>query len=270
MAEGNNSRVCKWCGTSALKAAYRADDAPNGAGSVFAAGWYIGCSGESNCPDTTGIFPTMEQAWACVDEGRDAEASVATAAGQPDAQSDGETIDEVRLARALVARWRSAYSGLGVTRTAPGMPGYSREADEAMGSLLAMTDDYMRLAAGGSASKALVEFEQGRMQSTGLDLVHKRGTGWTATVRFSNYGDERCGVSGGVSTIYFGALGEVISLCVEAALRMGVAFKDPTLYVPGDGEGADTGLPRNWRHLVREQSTRLGWRFLYELEGTTA
>ena len=47
------------------------------------------------------------------------------------------------------------------------------------------------------------------------------------------------------------------------AERIGITWKDPTIYYPGDGEWEDVEYPPDWREITVVQSERLGWRAVY-------
>lgn len=54
---------CMHCDEHKLTIRYLSESVPNGPGAMHFSGYYAGCSGNfSDCPDTTGIYPTPEEA----------------------------------------------------------------------------------------------------------------------------------------------------------------------------------------------------------------
>lgn len=56
------------------------------------------------------------------------------------------------------------------------------------------------------------------------------------------------------------SLTEAIDLVKTDADRLGIVWKEPTLYVEGDGEDPEVSLPEGWRDLLAAECDRLGWR----------
>jgi len=55
------------------------------------------------------------------------------------------------------------------------------------------------------------------------------------------------------------ALTVVTDTLIRDAEQLGIEFRDPTLYVTGDGVEPDYPLPEDWIDLFEEQTDRLGW-----------
>jgi hypothetical protein len=51
-----------------------------------------------------------------------------------------------------------------------------------------------------------------------------------------------------------------IDLLKADAERLGIGWRDPTIYYRGDGESPDWPAPPDWREILAKQCARLGWR----------
>jgi hypothetical protein len=47
------------------------------------------------------------------------------------------------------------------------------------------------------------------------------------------------------------------------AERLGIQWRDPTVYYKGDGEDPEYPPPDGWRELLAAQAARLGWYSIY-------
>lgn len=61
------------------------------------------------------------------------------------------------------------------------------------------------------------------------------------------------------------AITAIVDTLIADAARLGIKFRTgegdlPRLYVPGDGEWADTPLPDGWRQLLAAEAQRIGWK----------
>ncbi len=110
--------------------------------------------------------------------------------------------------------------------------------------------------------------------SSGIMLTyHPSSHGWHAS---ANYYDDGFGHSdadtGEISTVgalesrYFipdGLQGDGLTAVIDTvkadAEQLGIHWRDPALFVPGDGEDSQQLLPADWRTLLDEHATRLGW-----------
>ena len=64
-------------------------------------------------------------------------------------------------------------------------------------------------------------------------------------------------------------LTESIDILKADAERLGIIWKDPTLYYQGDGEDEEWyPPPEGWKELIVAQARRLGWRSVYAREAT--
>jgi hypothetical protein len=110
--------------------------------------------------------------------------------------------------------------------------------------------------------------------SSGIMVTYQQAyQGWLASARFYDDGFGRSDAdTGEISTIgalnsrYFirdghqhDGLTAVIDTIKADAERLGIAWRDPALFVPGDGSDPQQPLPADWRSLLDGHATRLGW-----------
>lgn len=105
---------------------------------------------------------------------------------------------------------------------------------------------------------------------TGITVKHSGGK-WCASLDF--YDSDFCdddSTEGRLTTRYFiDGLSRAIDILLADAARLGLVPSHtmpdcPTIYVPGDGEGAESAaLPPDWRAQVRAECERRGWRCVY-------
>jgi hypothetical protein len=124
--------------------------------------------------------------------------------------------------------------------------------------------------------------------SSGITLTyHESAQGWLASARFYDDGFGRSDAdSGEISTVgevsttgvlasrYFvrdgrehDGLTAAIDTVKADAERLGITWRDPALFVPGDGDDPQHPLPAQWHSLLDEHATRLGWDNPYSLSG---
>jgi len=64
---------------------------------------------------------------------------------------------------------------------------------------------------------------------------------------------------------------DVLTVAIDAlkadAERLGITWRDPSVYYKYDGEDEDGPPPDGWRELLGSQADRLGWRRLYAAAG---
>jgi hypothetical protein len=102
--------------------------------------------------------------------------------------------------------------------------------------------------------------------------------GWAATVNYLDGGfvDDVPGTShisteGQLRTRYAvrdtqdlaSSLPQVIDVILADAARLGITWRDPSLYYMGDGEDDNYVPPGGWRETLGEQSDRIGWQRIY-------
>lgn len=115
-----------------------------------------------------------------------------------------------------------------------------------------------------------------RYWSTGLALMYLPGhtsledgqrvpREWTARVDYFDDGFCEWRSTEGTLRLRYQApsLSEAIDLIKADSERLGIDWKAPTIYAPGDGEDDDVHLPDDWRALIRAECDRLGWRHSY-------
>lgn len=104
----------------------------------------------------------------------------------------------------------------------------------------------------------------GRYWSTGIMVCPSDGQ-WLAQLAFYDDGFATVGATEGMlRTRYFGAdLSRQIDLLVQDAQQLGIEFRAPTLYWPGDGEDPKVPPTVGWKELLRKECERIGWRSCY-------
>jgi hypothetical protein len=112
--------------------------------------------------------------------------------------------------------------------------------------------------------------------STGITVTHVAGgTGgpasdpqpreWGAKAEFFDDGFcQTASTEGELRTRYtVGTLSEAVDLVRVDAERLGVVWKEPTIYMKGDGEDEEFPPPHGWKQLLADECQRLGWRDTY-------
>jgi hypothetical protein len=120
------------------------------------------------------------------------------------------------------------------------------------------------------------------------DAIERHGRsydGWSATAKFYDSGfvsdDTDTGsisTQGELGTRYFIRDGETvdgltaaIDVILADAKKIDIQWGQgcpPTLYYEGDGEDPEWPPPPNWKRIIRDQCTRLGWDCLYTDDNT--
>jgi hypothetical protein len=110
--------------------------------------------------------------------------------------------------------------------------------------------------------------------SSGITVTYQESSrGWLASATFYDDGFGRSDAdTGEISTTgvltsrYFvpdgrerDGLTAAIDTVKTDAERLGITWRDPALFVPGDGDGPQQPLPAGWRSLLDEHAARLGW-----------
>jgi len=112
--------------------------------------------------------------------------------------------------------------------------------------------------------------------STGITVRFSDGK-WAASAGYLDNGfcddsaeQERVSTQGKLHTRYYlrdGQTKDALTVAVDTvktdAERLGISWRDPHVYMDGDGEWEDREYPPDWRLLVDEQARRLGWDPLY-------
>lgn len=106
------------------------------------------------------------------------------------------------------------------------------------------------------------------LMSTGIKLSHNSRQGWSAEIEFSTmeHAQPSC-IEGRIGTRYSSAnLSEVVDRVMVVAKQIDIQFLKeggicPAIYVEDDGDDPD--LPSDWREIVGQQCTRLGWKNVY-------
>lgn len=104
-----------------------------------------------------------------------------------------------------------------------------------------------------------------RYWSTGITVqVHDRCL-WGASLEFLDDGfAQSCATQGRLETRYVhGDLARQLDLLIADAKRLGIEFREPALYWPGDGEDPMRPLPASALEVLKQQCQRLGWRSCY-------
>ncbi|WP_177241224.1 hypothetical protein [Nonomuraea wenchangensis] len=88
-------------------------------------------------------------------------------------------------------------------------------------------------------------------------------------------GRGRISTEGTLRTRYFvGGSGQVDALTVAIdtvkadAEKLGIVWRDPTVYYEGGGESQGYPPPEGWENLVNRHAARLGWRSCYRQDTT--
>lgn len=116
--------------------------------------------------------------------------------------------------------------------------------------------------------------------STGITLRYVDGC-WEASLNFydhgGGYGDSPdLGLVSTVGTLATRrrvgderAVSAVVDAMKADAERLGIVWRDPTVYMVGDGEHDSETYPPDWQRLVNEQAARIGWQPTYEHRAAT-
>jgi hypothetical protein len=114
--------------------------------------------------------------------------------------------------------------------------------------------------------------------STGITVHQNTDThGWAASLDYLDDGfvnDDpdagRVSTEGTLRTRYFvrgtgttSGLSAAIDALVADAARLGIVFREPSLYYRGDGESEDFPAPEGWRETLAREAARIGWRTIY-------
>jgi hypothetical protein len=104
-----------------------------------------------------------------------------------------------------------------------------------------------------------------RYWSTGITILDVGQGFCRAHLDFYDHGFGQSEASQGtLSTRYASRhLAARLDLLIEDAARLGIEFRHPSIFWPGDGEDRLNPLPEYWRNEIRKQCERLGWRCAY-------
>lgn len=118
--------------------------------------------------------------------------------------------------------------------------------------------------------------------SSGITLTyHPSSHGWHAAAKYYDdgfaYSDTDTGQISTVGVLesrYFvpdgrerDGLTAVIDSVKADAEQLGIHWRDPALFVPGEGRDLQQPLPDGWRGLLDEHASRLGWDNPYPIAG---
>jgi len=102
--------------------------------------------------------------------------------------------------------------------------------------------------------------------TTGITTTYDSNNTWFVRLDFFDEGfcDEKS--SEGTLRMRYSSnrLTLLIDRLIEDAKKLGIEFRDPAIYIEGDGEWEDEIYPNNWKTVLKKQCKRIGWRFPYK------
>lgn len=101
-----------------------------------------------------------------------------------------------------------------------------------------------------------------RYWTTGVTVWRGARGFWQASLDFLDDGFAEGRSTEGSMRCRYGAdnLSDQVDLLVADATRLGIEFKEPTLYYNGDGEDPDFPPPADWNAIRARELERLGWK----------
>jgi hypothetical protein len=100
--------------------------------------------------------------------------------------------------------------------------------------------------------------------STGITLKSDGIGLWVAECKFFDSGFVQSESTEGVLISRYYAPLEIVIDNVKADVeKLGIDWREPTLYGHGDGEDEEWPMPPNWKTIIKEQCNRIGWNFIY-------
>ena len=100
--------------------------------------------------------------------------------------------------------------------------------------------------------------------ATGISLA-KVAEQWSVQVEFFDDGFSNQASTEGVLKMRYlcDDLSKSIDILIADAAKIGIEWKDPTIYYRGDGEWKENPPFPGWEQLLADEAARLGWRSAY-------